>query len=332
MKKRGLKDVKRRNRQVILDAVMESQGLSRVEIAQKTSLAASTVSALVNELLADGILAEAGTVETAGRSRTALTVNPAYGSIAVVVISRREIRMTCFDLRLQPVKTAILSKQFVCGNDLLTLIDKCIRKWEKVIPPLAGMGLLFQEDMRESDFRVMYSTGLSSASITLREALVTQYRVPVEEEYSLVYTVTDALARETNLDINNSAHISIGSRVLAQITLDGREIPVRSDFCDELMPALSQADPERGLTEPTQLIPFLANLIALLCTLFPLDTVILSGSRIPSAEAAEELRREVVQKAPHGQLPQLRFVPSNSSGDGTKALALQVLKKALVTR
>ena len=324
--------MKRRNRQVILDAVLESQGLSRVEIAQKTALAASTVSTLVNELLSDGILTEAGTVVTAGRSRTALTVNPAYGSIAVVAISRREIRMTCFDLLLQPVRTAILSKQCVCGNDLLKLIDSCICKWQNTTAPLVGMGLLFQEDMRESDFRVMYSTGFSSASITLREALVTQYRIPVEEEYSLIYTVSNALAHETNPDVKNSAHISIGSRVLTHITLDGREVPVRSGFCDELMPALSQADTGRSMPEPTQMISFLANLIALLCTLFPLDTVFLSGSGLPSADAAEELRQEALQKTPRGQIPQLRFLPPDSSGDGTEVMARQVLKKVLVLR
>ena len=48
--------------------------------------------------------------------------------------------------------------------------------------------------MLESDFRVMYSTGISSASITLKDALVTQFRVPIEEEYSIAYTVTPALA------------------------------------------------------------------------------------------------------------------------------------------
>lgn len=329
MQKKGLKDVKRRNRKVIVEAVMESQGLSRVEIAQKTALAASTVSTLVGELLADGILTEAGTVVTAGRSRTELTVNPAYGSIAVVEIGRREINMTCFDMVLKPIKTAVLSKYYVSGNDLLELITRCIRRWQEEFPPILGIGLLFQEDMRESDFRVIYSTGISSASITLREALLTQYRVPIEEEYSLRYTVTNALVQEQDLDTKNSAHISIGNRVLAQITLEGREVPVRSGFCEELMPVMSRAYAEYG-SEPARLTSYLVNLIALLCTLFPLDTVFVSGSLLPSEETVQELQLRTQQKLPHGQVPQLKFLRPEPPKDGNVVMARQVLRKILV--
>lgn len=328
MRKRGLKDVKRRNRQVIVEAVMESGGLSRVEIAQKTELAASTVSALVGELLTEGILAEAGTVVTAGRSRTELTVNPQYGSIAVIEIGRRETCMTCFDMALKPVRTAVLSKHYVSGNDLLELIIRCIHSWQEEIPAVAGIGLLFQEDMRESDFRVMYSTGFSSASITLKDALVTQYRVPVLEEYSLIYTVTNALTREKDPEARNSAHISVGSRVLASITLEGREVPVRSGFCEELLPELSG----QSEAELPGKLSSLSNLIALLCILFPLETVFLSGAALPPEAAIQELRVQTEQKVPRDKMPRLRLLRPQPLGDGALMMARQVLKRALVAR
>ena len=56
MEKRGLKDVKRKNRQTIVDAIIVHNSLSRVEIAQMTELAPSTVSSLVTELLSEGVL------------------------------------------------------------------------------------------------------------------------------------------------------------------------------------------------------------------------------------------------------------------------------------
>lgn len=332
MQKKGLKDVKRRNRQVIIDAIIENEGLSRVEIAQKTQLAASTVSALVSELLADGILTEGRTVVTAGRSRTELTINPAYGSIAVVEIGRKETCMTCLDMGLRPVRAEVLSRHYVSGNDLLERIIRCINNWQKETAPVMGIGLLFQEDMRESDFRVIYSTGFSADSITLREALLTQYRVPVEEEYSLIYTVTNALAKEADPDTRNSAHISVGNQVLANITLDGREVPVRSSFCEELVPGLSQPGTEHSHREPMWLMHYLSNLIALLCILFPLDTVFVLGTAMPSEEAVRELRLQVKQKIPHGQLPRLRFLRPEPPGDGVLVMARQVLKNALVAR
>ncbi len=330
MRKRGLKDVKRRNRQVIVDAVMENSGLSRVEIAQKTELAASTVSSLVSELLGEGILKEGGTVITAGRSRRELTVNPEYGSIAVIEISRKETCVTCFNMLLQPIRRAVLSRRYVAGNELLSLISQCINTLQNVIAPIVGMGLLFQEDMRESDFRVMYSTGFSSASITLKDALMTQYKIPIEEEYSVSYTVTNALAQEADLDARNSAHISVGSRVLANITLEGRAVPVRDNFCEELAVSLVQQEIKPEGKDWTIVVQYLANLIAMLSIVFPLETVFLSGTALPPEDAVGDLHRLASQKVPQGQMPQLKFLRPGPMKDGNVVMARQVLRKILV--
>lgn len=330
MRKRGLKDVKRRNRQVIVESVMESGSLSRTEISRKTELAASTVSTLVGELLSEGILTEAGTVTTAGRSRTELIVNPDYGCIPVIEIGRKEVCATCFNMALQPVRTAVLSRWYVSGNELFSLIRRFIDSLRSDLPPLVGIGLLFQEDMRESDFRVVYSTGFSSATITLREALLTQYRVSVEEQYSVTYTVTNALAQEADADTRNSAHIAVGSRVMASVTLEGRPIPIRSNFCDELCSVMDQ-EAEAG-TDQTGMLEYLGKLITLLCMLFPLETVFLSGTRLLPEEAEKELHLLTGRELPRGQQPRLKFIRPGPDADGTVVMAQQVLRKFLITQ
>lgn len=328
MRKKGLKDVKRRNRQVIMETVLENSGLSRVEIAQKTELAASTVSALVTELLAEGILVEAGSVGTAGRSRTALMVNPGYGCVAVIEIGRRESRVTWFDMLLRRIRSDVLSRRYVAGNELLSLIVNHIHSVKDSLPPLAGLGLLFQEDMRESDFRVMYSTGISSASITLKEALVTQYRVPVEEEYSVVYTVTHALAEEADMDVKNSAHISVGNRVLARVTLNGNDIPLRSEFCEEL--ACAMENQEKTRTGGISMVEYLSSLMVMLCMLFPLETVFLSGNALPVGEAAQTLHQSMENTLTKGRMPQLKFLHTPPGERGNDAMAAQLRRRALV--
>lgn len=332
MRKKGLKDIKRRNRQVIIETVIENSGLSRVEIAQKTELAGSTVSALVSELLEEGILTEAGMVTTAGRSRTALMVNPGYGSIAVFEIGRRESFATCFDVSLKPICSKRLASRYVAGNDLLALISSCIDAWQQEVSPIVGIGLLFQEDMRESDFRVMYSTGVSSAYITLREALMIQHRVPIEEEYSVTYTVTNALARERDTETGNTAHLSVGSRVLAKVTLEGREVPLRKNFCEELAVAMDWEDPRETADPHAGMLTMLSGLIAVLCTLFALDTVFLSGTVSMPTESLHQLRQMVGRKLPAGRIPQMKFIQSEPVSDTNRVMARQVLRKALVAR
>lgn len=328
MRKKGLKDIKQKNRQTIVDAVIEHNGLSRVEIAQKTELAPSTVSALVTELLGESVLVEAGSIGTAGRSRTALTVNPEYGCIAVFEISRRETCVTWFDMLLHPLASDVISQRYVTGNQLLSLITNHIRDMRSRLPRLVGLGLLFQEDMRESDFRVMYSTGISSASITLKEALITQFRVPIEEEYSIAYTVTHALTKDMDLDARNSAHVSVGSRILANVTLNGKEVPLRKDFCEELACALEGQN--RQPAGRASLVEYLSWLIAMLCMMFPLETVFLSGKALPEGLTEQELRRRIDQIWNDGKLPKLKFLRSAPRGDGSIVMAAQVRKRALV--
>lgn len=328
LQKRGLKDVKKKNRQAIVSLLIENNGLSRVEIAQKTELAPSTVSALVAELLGEGVLMEAGSIGTAGRSRTALTVNPEFGCVAVIEIGRRETCVTWFDMLLQPLGTDVISRRYVTGNQLLSLITTYLSEIQNGFPPLRGLGLLFQEDMRESDFRVMYSTGFSSASITLKEALFTQYRIPIEEEYSVAYTVTHALTENIDLDARNSAHISVGSRVLASVTVNGMDIPIRNDFCEELGCALEKRDGQTG--SETGKVEYISWLIAMLCMMFPLETVFLSGKVLPEGYTEEDLYQRIGQIRKTDKMPDLKLLRQPPRKSGSAVMAAQVRRRALI--
>ena len=330
MKKTGLKEMKRRNREMLIGTILEKGELSRIELAHETQLSPSTVSALVGELLEEGILAESGQrAVTAGRSRTALGINTEYGYIAVVKIGRKGASLDLFDMCLNRCNGKVLSDSYLSGNELLVgitaavfeLFDSASLHAGKV----AGFGLLFQEDMKASEFNVMYSTGFSSASISLREALITQFRVPVSEEYSQVYTVSHALDLQENVRQGNTAHIAIGERVLASITLAGRPLPLREGTCSDITPMLcgdAQALPALKAaaapnTEEAELLPArqgswagvlsaqLSGVIAVLCTLFPLDTVLLSGHAARVRGFVEQVDAQVRQKL-SGRAPEVR--------------------------
>lgn len=325
MKKKSLKDIKKRNRQVILEAILEKGSLSRTEIAQVTDLAASTVSALTSELMAEGILTEAGTVSTAGRSRTELTIHPGYGVVAVVEIGRRAVHLTCYDSGLHPLQTQKICDQCSSGNELLGLITRNIRNFPVEYPPLVAIGLLFQEDMQDSDFRVMYSTGFSSATITLKEALMTHYKVPVEETYAIAYTVTDALQVQQP-EANHWACISLGTKILTQVVVDGREVPLRQGAYEDLAAAMAESQPQPGRGFLDQL----TNFVLLLCALFPLDVIWMTGSRFPEEGALQALAEQISQRLPAHLRPRVRtFQPPRQTDQG-RAVAHQLLRRQLM--
>lgn len=332
IRKRGLQDVKRRNRHVIMQSILENDGLSRVEIAQRTELAPSTVSSLVSELIAEGLLIESGSrTTTAGRSRTGLTINPNYGAIAVIEIGRKAVCMSIFDMALHPLATQTIAPHGLTGNDLLDAIVSAITTRAESQIPLAGIGLLFQEDMRESDFRVMYSTGFASASITLKEALLSQFRVPVIEEYSQVYTVTQALSEKPDAAAANSAHISLGSSVLVSVTLDDRPIPVRGSFYEDTARYLEDLTQEACVEKQQELPSQLGNIITLLCMMFSLNTVFLSGFDSFGKELSGSLDTRLRKALPESSIPRLRFLRRRQPQNWDSVFAQRVRSNILFT-
>lgn len=309
IRKRGLQDVKRRNRQVIIQALLEQDGLSRVEIAQKTELSPSTVSTLVGDLIGEGILAEGGShTTTAGRSRTGLTINAAFGSIAVVEIGRKQTSMSLFDIAMHPLGSRTLAWEYLAGNELFDAVVEAVCSGQENAPPLAGIGLLFQEDMRESDFHVMYSTGIASANITLKEALVSQLRVPVIEEYSQSYTIKQALEDHVDPTLRSSAHLSLGTSVVVNVTVDGSPVPLRKDFYSDAVRLLGAPLYSEGSARPkiSEKLLQAGNVIALLCTLFSLNTVFLYGLDDQEEQSLPILAGRLGEVLAAGRIPRIQ--------------------------
>ncbi len=170
---------------------------------------------------------------TAGRSRAGLTICPDYGRVVVVDIGRSHAVLYLYDMALQCVFRTVLPDHGGDGNELLTSISDAIFQGFSMEELHAGkmksIGLLFQDDTEISEFRVMYSTGYTAATISLREALFTQFKVPIVEEYSRVYTVSRALAEAGKSVGSNYAHIDLGDRAVVQIVQKEQPVALRSE-------------------------------------------------------------------------------------------------------
>ena len=317
MKKSSLRTVKEKNRRLILRALLTEGGLSRIELAKQTGLSPSTITALVGELLAEGVVQESGLrAATAGRSRSGLTICPDYGRVVVVDIGRSHAVLYLYDMALQCVFRTVLPDHGGDGNELLTSISDAIFQGFSMEELHAGkmksIGLLFQDDTEISEFRVMYSTGYTAATISLREALFTQFKVPIVEEYSRVYTVSRALAEAGKSVGSNYAHIDLGDRAVVQIVQKEQPVALRSegqaDITDLLLPEggsllelaqnfeaappAQQAAALKNTQSPMSCFTVrLSNVARMLCSLFVIEKLYLSGP----AAASPAFMRGVVQ-------------------------------------
>ncbi|MEU9143360.1 ROK family transcriptional regulator [Streptomyces sp. NPDC048349] len=98
---RTVRDLRRGNRSAVLQRLYFGGPMSRQELGPATGLSSGSVSNVVGELVADGLLEEAGIVDSdGGRPRTLLRVAPGSGHMIGVDVGETRVRVELFDLTL----------------------------------------------------------------------------------------------------------------------------------------------------------------------------------------------------------------------------------------
>ncbi|MFB9834656.1 glycoside hydrolase family 2 TIM barrel-domain containing protein, partial [Actinoallomurus acaciae] len=105
--KRTVRDLRRTNRSAVLRKLYFDGPLSRQELAPATGLSSGSISNVVSELTADGLLEEAGSVGSdGGRPRTLLRVARRSAYLIGVDVGETRVRVELFDLALTELARA----------------------------------------------------------------------------------------------------------------------------------------------------------------------------------------------------------------------------------
>ncbi|MFF9065524.1 ROK family protein [Streptomyces sp. NPDC014891] len=98
---RTVRDLRRENRTAVLRRLYFEGPMSRLTLGPATGLSSGSVSNVVAELVADGLVEEAGSVDSAGgRPRTLVRIAPSSGFMIGVDIGETRVRIELFDLTL----------------------------------------------------------------------------------------------------------------------------------------------------------------------------------------------------------------------------------------
>jgi predicted NBD/HSP70 family sugar kinase len=96
-----VRDLRRDNRSALLSSLFFEQPQSRADLSEVTGLSPASVSNVVRELIDEGIVVEAGSVDSeGGRPRVLLQVNPDYGYVIGVDVGEIRVRVELFDLTM----------------------------------------------------------------------------------------------------------------------------------------------------------------------------------------------------------------------------------------
>ncbi len=120
------KDLKTSNRMLVRDAIGRRGPIARSEVARVTGLAPPTVTAIVNELIASGLVEEIGRGESSGGRRPImLRLNPQAGFIMAMRIQRGEARVALFDLAGRIQEARRFSVEPASPQEIVETIGSC---------------------------------------------------------------------------------------------------------------------------------------------------------------------------------------------------------------
>ncbi len=101
-------DLRRTNRQKILQLIYFARSITRPELIQQSGLSAGTVANVVTELLTEDILVEMGMEESqGGRPRTILSLNTGFGYFVGIDIGETHVCLELFDINLKKIAAVL---------------------------------------------------------------------------------------------------------------------------------------------------------------------------------------------------------------------------------
>jgi predicted NBD/HSP70 family sugar kinase len=96
-----VRDLRRDNRSVLLWSLYFDQPCSRQDLSEATGLSSASVSNVIRELIHEGIVVEAGSVDSdGGRPRVLLRINADYGYVIGIDVGETRVRVELFDLTM----------------------------------------------------------------------------------------------------------------------------------------------------------------------------------------------------------------------------------------
>ena len=187
----SLGSLRQRNRLRIIDVLRRSGQSSRVDLVKATGLSRTTVSKLVAELQADGLVierpeADGDGPQSVGRPAVALTLNPAAGAAIGIDFGHNRVRIAVADLSGTVIAEAL--RDFDVDHDAQHAIDLAVNVVDEL---LAQVSL---------DLDRTVGVGVAVSAPILREGVAAASILPGWAAFAPVEELERRLGRPVTMD------------------------------------------------------------------------------------------------------------------------------------
>lgn len=181
-----VRDLRKSNRSSALWQVFLNGPLTRQEVGAVAGLSPATVSNLVADLVADGVVAEVGLEDSnGGRPRGLLQVNPGYGYVIGVDVGETAVLVELFDfgLQLRARHTSVTDMSVLDPQDAVTHITEGIQAViaEADVPEQAilGVGVAVPGLVEHRAYAVVHGQSIGWLGVPLEEMLRASTGLPI---------------------------------------------------------------------------------------------------------------------------------------------------------
>jgi glucokinase-like ROK family protein len=237
------------NLSIILNALRDHSPMSRASLAATTGLNKTTVSSLVQQLIAARFISELGTdrTEDTGRPGILLELNPGAGCIigAEIGVDFVSVVITDFAARIVWRHQARTDSHDSQDNIIRLTLDTMrsgISQCDDTCPKVLGMGLGVPGLVDVTSGTLLFAPNLRWRNVPLREILREEFDFPVyvdnEANMATLGESYFGVARGARSVLYVSAGVGLGGGIV----LDGRVLPGAAGFAGELGHMTMQID------------------------------------------------------------------------------------------
>jgi len=221
VKKATHQQTKQHNRDLVLRTIFANESISRAEVARVTNLTRATVSELVNDLLAEGLVVEAGRGESIG-GKSPILLGVAADSRYLIGLNLAQDKFTGAIVNLRGEIREMVEIPVQDGNGekalafVYQLIDQLLRKR---IKPIVAIGVGTPGLVNTREGVVVNAVNLDWQDLPLGRLLNGRYKIPVsvlnDSQATAIgeFVYGGSHTRDQNLIVVNVRH-GIGSGIL----------------------------------------------------------------------------------------------------------------------
>ncbi|MEO6713232.1 MAG: ROK family transcriptional regulator [Mycobacteriales bacterium] len=224
----NVRDLRKSNRSRVLGELYMHGPMTRQEVGTAAEVSAATISNLVGELIAQGVVIEAGSEESeGGRPRALLEVNGAYGQVIGVDVGETGVLVELFDLRLHPLASHI-SEPTSGGRDVDEVVGQILDGLRQVIDQtgvaresIIGVGVGVPGLVEHGPDAVVHAQAVGWDAVPLGRLLRAGTDLPL-----VIDNGAKALGQAENWfgaarDVDNAIILLLGGGIGAAIITDG---------------------------------------------------------------------------------------------------------------